>query len=500
MTPEQRKAAETQVAGIALPSKEEIEAEIKRRRRRKIDSIFPVTGPYRRQLLSKHMEFFAMGKSHLERAAIAANRSGKTTMVAYETTCHLTGEYPSWWKGHKFTHPILAWVVSPTAKVSREVMEQELCGNAASRGEGMIPGDSLIELKPRSGVPGSIDTAYVKHKSGGVSKIVFLSADAGREAFQGTQIDLLVFDEEPTVTGVVDECRMRLMYTDTRKCKPRALYSFTPLNGMTELVSEFLEPKPESLNDRWYTQIGWDDVPWLSEEEKTRMLSILQPHQIEARRRGTPTLGEGLVYNFLEDFYTVEPFQIPAHWRICAGYDFGWNNNACIWLAHDPDNDVVYAWGEYLGQQAAPIVHATVIKSRGEWIPIACDPAGQGSSQVDGQKLIDIYESHGLDLHAADNSVEAGIAVVYERLTLGKLKIFKTCSGLLKEFRVYRREKGKIVKKNDHHLDALRYGTVTGLDFAKSRLQYEVSQREQTEWYQQQGNPDIYFGGGGFIG
>ena len=38
------------------------------------------------------------------------------------------------------------------------------------------------------------------------------------------------------------------------------------------------------------------------------------------------------------------------------------------------------------------------------------------------------------------------------------MKIFESCGGLMRELSLYHRdENGKIVKKNDHLLDALRY-------------------------------------------
>jgi hypothetical protein len=33
---------------------------------------------------------------------MAANRVGKTVVGAYETTVHMTGEYPAWWEGRRF--------------------------------------------------------------------------------------------------------------------------------------------------------------------------------------------------------------------------------------------------------------------------------------------------------------------------------------------------------------------------------------------------------------
>ena len=35
------------------------------------------------------------------KALFGANRVGKTLTAAYEMTCHLTGRYPSWWKGRR---------------------------------------------------------------------------------------------------------------------------------------------------------------------------------------------------------------------------------------------------------------------------------------------------------------------------------------------------------------------------------------------------------------
>src|SRR4029077_7285859 len=80
-----------------------LEASLERKRsRNKIASYFPDDGPLRRELYTKHLEFFRLGKVHMERAFMAANRVGKTVVGAYEVTVHLTGEYPAWWEGKRF--------------------------------------------------------------------------------------------------------------------------------------------------------------------------------------------------------------------------------------------------------------------------------------------------------------------------------------------------------------------------------------------------------------
>src|SRR5437016_6118277 len=85
-------------------------------RHRVMDSYFPSSGPLCRELYAKHMEFFKAGAEYRERAFIAANRVGKTLAGAYETTLHLTGDYPEWWKGRRFTQPVMGWAAGDSSK------------------------------------------------------------------------------------------------------------------------------------------------------------------------------------------------------------------------------------------------------------------------------------------------------------------------------------------------------------------------------------------------
>ena len=79
-----------------------LEEKSRRQRQNRISSYYPETGPLRRELYPKHIKFFDKGDSCRSRLMLAANRIGKTEGVgAYESTCHLTGIYPDWWKGQK---------------------------------------------------------------------------------------------------------------------------------------------------------------------------------------------------------------------------------------------------------------------------------------------------------------------------------------------------------------------------------------------------------------
>ena len=54
-------------------------------------------------------DFYAAGKDNKQRMLMAANRVGKTASQAAEVAFHLTGLYPDWWVGIRFTRPTNAW-------------------------------------------------------------------------------------------------------------------------------------------------------------------------------------------------------------------------------------------------------------------------------------------------------------------------------------------------------------------------------------------------------
>lgn len=211
----------------------------------------------------------------------------------------------------------------------------------------------------------------------------------------------------------------------------------------------------------------WDDVPHLSAEQKDELWSSIPPYQRDARSKGIPQLGSGAIYPVPESDIVVDPIQIPPYWPRAFGFDVGWNRTAAIWGAHDRDTDTVYLYSEHYRGQAEPSVHAAAIRARGGWMHGAIDPASRGRGQKDGEQLFQNYIDLGLLISKAENGVEAGLFDVWERLSTGRLKVFKTLQNWLAEYRLYRRdEKGQVVKTNDHLMDATRYLVVTGLQLA----------------------------------
>lgn len=440
---------------------QQVIAEQKRRKSNLFYSFFPDKGPIRRELYSKHMEFFDNGKKTRVRLFRTANRSGKTIAGAYEVVCHLTGIYPPWWTGRKFKKPVNVLVAGESGKLTRDSLQMKIMGNPAEIGTGILPKDCIMDIRAKSGIPDAMDTVRIKNAYG-VSTLQFQSYDQGREAFQATERDVVWFDEEPPIS-IYTEGLTRTMTTGGL-----VLITFTPLKGMSDTV-QFLDQQTKS-GRCIITTATWNDAPHLSEEDKKEMLAAYPPHQRDARSQGIPSMGSGAIYPVPEEDILVKPFAIPKHFRHVYGLDVGWNNTAAVFAAYDPDNEILYITSDYKRGSAEPSIHAAAIKGRakGDGKPGVIDPASKGRSQTDGTQLLKLYRGLGLNVTEANNAVEAGLYKCWEGLSLGKIKIFSSCNALIEELRMYRRdERGRVVKENDHCCDAMRYLVLSGIQVAK---------------------------------
>lgn len=138
---------------------------------------------FARDYYQKHLEFFRNGATFRARCMMAANRVGKTFSAGgYELTCHLTGDYPHWWEGKRFRHPIRAWACGKTNETTRDIVQTTLLGEIEYRGSlkrvdgtGVVPREKIGadpgQLTWKQGVQDLVDTVKVKHVSGGWSKL-----------------------------------------------------------------------------------------------------------------------------------------------------------------------------------------------------------------------------------------------------------------------------------------------------------------------------------------
>lgn len=464
-----------------------MEAEQARRAQNKIASYFPDEGPRRRELYKRHIEFFDAGAIYKERLFMAANRIGKSQAGAYETACHLTGLYPRWWKGRRFADAGEWWACGTNSETTRNIVQAELLGKVGSPGTGMIPGH-LIEHTSlrRSGLEGSIESAWIRHVSGKRALLGLKTYEQGRQSFEGTAKQGIWWDEEPPL-----EIYIEGLYR-TVTTRGIALTTFTPLQGMSEVVKSFIEPETDEARAyKWYIQAGWRDVPHIDEEEKRILIATTPPYQIQARTEGEPSLGAGAIYPIAESDIACDNFDPPASWPRAFGMDVGWNRTAVIWGARDPGSGRIYLYDEHYQGEGSPIVHAHAIKARGEWMPGVIDPAAAGASIIDGRNAMQQYVDLGIDLNSAKNAVDSGITEVWTLMVSGQLKVTSKCQNWFREFRKYHRDakgSGKIVKRDDHLMDATRYLIVSGRDRMTCRPAPRNSGRREDYGF---GNSDL---------
>jgi hypothetical protein len=210
---------------------------------------------------------------------------------------------------------------------------------------------------------------------------------------------------------------------------------------------------------------------------------LFDPEELEAARKRLPDwkfrmfyLGQfdrpaGLIYSdFIakskdEGGHLVPDFPIPTEWPRVVGVDPGAVNLGIVWLAHDVNQDVWYAYREKHGGRLPTAEHARqaaeLARAGGErvirWYVGA---KGEPQQRLDWQSggAFPVFEPPSSD-------VESGIDRVIALFRQHRLYVFDSLIGLQDELSTYSRVLGPggepteaIKDKNTyHHLDALRY-------------------------------------------
>jgi phage terminase large subunit-like protein len=191
---------------------------------------------------TKQREFHAAGATHRERLFMAGNQLGKTVAGGNEWAIHLTGRYPDWWEGRVFDEPVRFWAAGVTGESTRDNPQRILIGPPQQEeawGTGAIPFDALKDWERARGVPDLLDSVIVKSGGGGdvqasESVLSFKAYEKGRRKWQGETLHGVWFDEEPPL-DIYSEGLTR-----TNALNGLAIVTFTPLEGMSDVVGLFL--------------------------------------------------------------------------------------------------------------------------------------------------------------------------------------------------------------------------------------------------------------------
>ena len=219
-------------------------------------------------------------------------------------------------------------------------------------------------------------------------------------------------------------------------------------------------------NGQYLIRAGWDDVTHLTEQTKETLLASFPPHQREMRTKGIPMLGHGRIYDLSEEFITCDPFEIPDHWMVINGMDFGWDHpQAQIQLAIDMDTETIYVTHAWKQRQVSPNDAWGAVKPWANGVPTAWPLDGLQTEKGSGKQQKAYYKEAGFEMlsqHATwpdgSNGVEAGLFEILDLMRKGRWKVFKGLRVFLDEFLQYHRDdKGRIVKVGEDVLDAARY-------------------------------------------
>lgn len=416
------------------------------------------------------------------RWVFGGNRTGKTECGAVETIWLSLGIHP--YKQNKKSTE--CWVVSLSNRVQKEVAQAKILKYLP---KSKITDIIMSEGKKSSPENGIIECIIVKNISGENSKIWFKSCEEGREKFQGASLDFVWFDEEPP-EDIYKECKMRIL----DKCG-EIFGTMTPLKGLTFIYDEIYLNKNQD-DEVFYIFISWEDNPYLSQKEITRLTKSLPADEIENRKYGRFSgFDQGLIYyEFDTNIHVINPFKIPEDWQDNLSIDPGLSNPlSCHWYARDYD-DNIYVVAEHFESNKTIEYHASKIKEISDSLNWKRNPNGMIESLIDSaanQKTLSsaksvtelFYENGILANPNVNKDVLSGISKVKSYLKNingeSKIFIFSNCKNLIQEIKSYRWGNSDApIKKDDHCLDELRY-YIMSLNKSKTKQGYSEIQKDK---------------------
>lgn len=410
----------------------------------------------------KQRAFIAASRDTFELMMSGGNGVGKTELGAFIMACHLTGEYPEWWEGHRWEQPIEAWACGSAGDQIIKTVQLKLFGRLGEEyGTGMIPRRALIGEPVRSRhAVGLIASASVRHKSGGVSQISQMAYSQDVEDWQGPRTHFNWYDEEPPMEHYAEgEAR----HTGRNG---RSMLTFTPMAGPTQVVKRFIDEE-SPLRARF--EMSVDEADHILPEEKQRLWASYLPHQREARYHGRVMLGEGAVYTTPEEDLLVDlPLvDVPLHWFKGWGLDFGGAGHvahpfAAVLMAEDRDVGEFYVLATVRMRESIALQHTDAMRRIAPGIPVAWPHDGHvvGDS---GDDKVSLYKKHGLlmmqehaTLPQGGHSLYAALSEIDDLMKARRWKVRRELLDWRGEYRLYHYKDGKVVKLADDLMSATR--------------------------------------------
>lgn len=289
--------------------------------------------------------------------------------------------------------------------------------------------------------------------------------DQWSENLQGWNPDWIWLDEEPVNEDVWDELVAR-----TRNPKCEMLVTMTPLSWLTKVYSFFFEQNSEWLAEKSKIyRVSSVDNPFTDKTWTLGMTDETYRLRVEWSFEN-PTW---LVYSsFMRSRNVIPHFDPKLLWKnwdevkYYRGIDFGTSHpTAIVWLAQDID-DNFYVFDEFEEQNTylSTIAEEFNKKSAGYNFEYTVRDSAAKREWIEFEKLwikTVPADKNSKGINDMSNR-RAGIMLMNELFSNGKLIISQNCKKLIRELETHYYKDGgrrdwEVNKENDDLLDALRY-------------------------------------------
>jgi PBSX family phage terminase large subunit len=235
----------------------------------------------------------------------------------------------------------------------------------------------------------------------------------------------------------------------------KTIISTTPYGLPTSWLNKDLIERRHEMP--WLSYHNWSTLenPFIDHTNILRSKVTMNAQVYLRDVGGVYTSIDGLIYpDFSRESDVVKPFTIPTHWPVFSGIDYGFTDPTVIHMwAKDPETATFYLIDEfYESKKSLRDYQDFLITYMGRVKQLLFDPSAVGI-------MSELQRLTKMNLVAADNDVDQGIARVTRLIKSGRLKIFNKCEKTILDMEsyVYAEGKNKPAHNSSHGPDAMRY-------------------------------------------
>ncbi len=256
---------------------------------------------------------------------------------------------------------------------------------------------------------------------------------------------------------------IRPMLTDN---KAGALFIGTP-KGKDALFELFLRGQRDEPG--WQSwQFKTVDNPYIDPEEVAEAKRAMPERYFRQEYEASFEDYVGLIWPEFTRDHIIKPHYVQQAYNLVGAIDPAvTGTTAALKAAIDEEGNLIVYDELYEANKRVSEACEAIQESDVYWLIDPSSKAKHREKEGDLYSLYDEYRDNGIVAYPAENDVDAGINRVGEYFKQGKIKIFSSCTNLIRELERYHwaelkqaitgEQRAKPYKKDDHLCDCLRY-------------------------------------------